>query len=534
MTVKKAILTLFSLFLILNLNAIDIDGNDLDWGYEKSVTFKDITNNVDPAFDIRYIRWTMDSRYLYVLIKQLGDIERRSPYTYMLNIDLNFDELADLNLRTGVRQPSELALVNSSGEITEVKRLGGRDKIKMKTGSSVEYRVPLSMLGERIQISCAVWDSENYELVESSLWHYIELDRRALEEPGPDLSVALKHLSGKKHGSSKKLKVDGKLNDWASLKYSEVEDKTAIYYQSAETLYIIADKRVLFVSDDMVYYITIDSNLDGKDDFLIAVRADQSGFLQVGNKVYKMSSYDNLKAAVNEQVEFSIPLKLLPKREFKASIGLWNEDTKEVYYYTAWMSYRLEEKEPESKKEKSSVKEEIEEEIKKVTEKEPQPSGVNALLAKIKDPQLKIKVQKFIAQGIEDQFSLNSVSTDQIVKSSYKFQGIPYIYGRADAGGTDCSGLTYMIFKPFNIILSRSAQTQARTGKIISSREELKPGDLIFFYRTYPTSNLITHVGLYLGDNKFINANSYYKKVMVEDVYDKYWDDKFIFGTRGE
>lgn len=536
-------ITLHILILGVPLAAIDIDGNDLDWDYVKKVTIKDISDGVKSDADIRFMRWTMDDEYFYLLINPRKQIRRNNTYLYMLNIDTDFNETADLNLRTGLERTGEIAYVNEYGEISRIEKVGRDSKISMQTGSCVEYRISRSLLGKRFGISCAVWDEEKHEMAEATLWHYVELSQEALEEKGVDINAGIKHFSGKKHGRSRPMKVDGSLADWAAIEYKEVSDKTAFYYQDKNILYIIASKRVLMMSDDMVYYITIDINMDGIDDFLLAVRSDNSGFIQVGNKVYSMDEYEGLEGAVGEQLEFGIPLTLLPEEQFKASIGLWNETTGEIYYYTAWKEYELDEREKEKRTEKEKEKEteketekekEIEKDVEEKIIKRKTRSGIKDLLAGIKDPKLKIQLEKFITQGVEEDFSLDGNSPAKIVKSSYKYRGIPYIYGRADAGGTDCSGLTYMIFRDFDIILSRSAQVQARTGTIIASRKDLQPGDLVFFYRTYPTSNLITHVGLYLGDNKFINANSYYKQVMVEDIYDKYWDDKFIFGTRGQ
>jgi cell wall-associated NlpC family hydrolase len=68
---------------------------------------------------------------------------------------------------------------------------------------------------------------------------------------------------------------------------------------------------------------------------------------------------------------------------------------------------------------------------------------------------------------------------------------------------------------------------------VVPSISQLHPGDMVFFIRTYKTASLITHVGLYLGEGRFINANSYYGKTKIDDINQSYWKTRFLFGTRG-
>ena len=72
----------------------------------------------------------------------------------------------------------------------------------------------------------------------------------------------------------------------------------------------------------------------------------------------------------------------------------------------------------------------------------------------------------------------------------------------------------------------------ARYGEFITDSDKLKRGDLVFFYDTYKVDRIITSVGIYLGDGKFINSSSS-KGVTVSDINDPYyWKEKFFFGTR--
>ncbi|HPK61631.1 MAG TPA: C40 family peptidase, partial [Spirochaetota bacterium] len=160
-------------------------------------------------------------------------------------------------------------------------------------------------------------------------------------------------------------------------------------------------------------------------------------------------------------------------------------------------------------------------------------SGLDALINTIKDSKTLEKFNRYIVMGIEKPLVLNGYPPETIADSSLKYRGIPYVSGSCGWNGVDCSGLTKLVMEEFKIEISRSANEQGRYGVIIPTIDELKKGDLLFFINTYPTSNFITHVGIYLGDYKFINANSYYGKVMIDNVADKYWKPKFLYGTRG-
>jgi len=78
-----------------------------------------------------------------------------------------------------------------------------------------------------------------------------------------------------------------------------------------------------------------------------------------------------------------------------------------------------------------------------------------------------------------EQNSKNSV-VDQVIKYAYGFYGTPYRYGASSPRGFDCSGFTSYVFKRFGIHLDRSSRGQIHDGERVS-RNELQPGDLVFF-----------------------------------------------------
>ena len=102
-------------------------------------------------------------------------------------------------------------------------------------------------------------------------------------------------------------------------------------------------------------------------------------------------------------------------------------------------------------------------------------------------------------------------SKDNIIASAMLFLNTPYLWGGKNIFGIDCSGLTQTVFAMCGFSLTRDASTQAREGSKIDSLEQAQPTDLLFFEK----NGKITHVGIYLGDNKIIHASG---KVKIEKV----------------
>lgn len=113
----------------------------------------------------------------------------------------------------------------------------------------------------------------------------------------------------------------------------------------------------------------------------------------------------------------------------------------------------------------------------------------------------------------------------EIVMTAMTLIGTDYRFGGNTVDtGFDCSGLVRYVFKEaWGKILPRTAAGMSRLGQAVT-QDELKPGDLVF-YNTRRRRN--SHVGIYLGDNKFIHAPSTGKKVRIEDMSLAYWKARF-------
>jgi uncharacterized protein YgiM (DUF1202 family) len=101
---------------------------------------------------------------------------------------------------------------------------------------------------------------------------------------------------------------------------------------------------------------------------------------------------------------------------------------------------------------------------------------------------------------------------DDLIATSKKLMGLPYLWGGTSAKGVDCSGYTKTIFFLNGMVIPRDASQQVHTGKLIDSTrnfENLIPGDLLFFGRraTDTTSERVVHVGMWIGNNEFIHSS---------------------------
>jgi len=115
----------------------------------------------------------------------------------------------------------------------------------------------------------------------------------------------------------------------------------------------------------------------------------------------------------------------------------------------------------------------------------------------------------------------------ELVLDSMNFLGVPYRRGgNSEQVGLDCSGFTRLVFEQsLGRLLPRRAAEQANDPSLIRILpDDLKPGDLVFFNTM---KRAFSHVGIYVGDGKFIHAPRTGKAVQVEDMRQSYWTKRF-------
>jgi cell wall-associated NlpC family hydrolase len=109
---------------------------------------------------------------------------------------------------------------------------------------------------------------------------------------------------------------------------------------------------------------------------------------------------------------------------------------------------------------------------------------------------------------------------NSLTKKALSYQGVRYRWGGTSRSGVDCSGFTSSVFKSQGIKLPRTSIEQSHVGSAVS-KTELKPGDLVFFRTS--RAYRVNHVGIFVGEGKFIHAATGAGHVKVSSLDEKYY-----------
>ena len=113
----------------------------------------------------------------------------------------------------------------------------------------------------------------------------------------------------------------------------------------------------------------------------------------------------------------------------------------------------------------------------------------------------------------------------KLVETAERFIGVPYRWGGSSPdAGFDCSGLTMTVYHLNGLNLPRSSKEQVRTGVRIK-RSQLSRGDLVFFATS--GGGTVSHVGIYVGRNRFIHAPGRGKKIRIDSLSKRYYKSRY-------
>ena len=119
----------------------------------------------------------------------------------------------------------------------------------------------------------------------------------------------------------------------------------------------------------------------------------------------------------------------------------------------------------------------------------------------------------------------------EVVDYAKSFLGVRYVYGGTTPKGFDCSGFTMYVFNHFDISLQRTSAKQYSTSVTKIKKADLRPGDLVFF-SINKGSSTVGHVGIYIGNNKFIHASSPGDVVRIDSMSSSYYSARYVGSGR--
>ncbi len=125
---------------------------------------------------------------------------------------------------------------------------------------------------------------------------------------------------------------------------------------------------------------------------------------------------------------------------------------------------------------------------------------------------------------------LNAAANDVLMRA-IGLVGVPYRYGGdSPQGGFDCSGLVDFVFRDAaGLILPRSTRELIDIDAPGVDRDDLQPGDLLFFN---PRGGKVSHIGIYVGEGRFVHAPSKGGTVRLDRLTDAYWAKYFVRAKR--
>ncbi|ELX8379729.1 bifunctional murein DD-endopeptidase/murein LD-carboxypeptidase [Providencia vermicola] len=157
-------------------------------------------------------------------------------------------------------------------------------------------------------------------------------------------------------------------------------------------------------------------------------------------------------------------------------------------------------------------------------------SSKNAQRTPHSEPRMLNGSSDSLAMASQDEFEqlVQSVDTKSKIMDQYaNWKGVSYRLGGTTKSGIDCSSFVQRTFiEQFGVALPRTTSEQESSGQSVK-RNNLKAGDLVLF----KTGRRMKHVGIYIGDNKFVHASTS-SGVIVSEMTNEYWSKRYYAGRR--
>lgn len=122
----------------------------------------------------------------------------------------------------------------------------------------------------------------------------------------------------------------------------------------------------------------------------------------------------------------------------------------------------------------------------------------------------------------------NKIGTN-VASDAHKYLGYRYVYGTAGPSTFDCSGFTSYLYKQYGVSLPRSSNSQGTFGTYVD-KSNLIPGDILCFSNR--KDRKINHVGVYVGDGKFIHASTSTRGVVMDSLSENYYTNHYVTARR--
>ncbi|MDQ1325107.1 MAG: NlpC/P60 protein [Campylobacterota bacterium] len=143
----------------------------------------------------------------------------------------------------------------------------------------------------------------------------------------------------------------------------------------------------------------------------------------------------------------------------------------------------------------------------------------------------RIAREKAAAKKAGKTYHLSETDRKQLLEDAKYYKGGRYIWGGTTPQGFDCSGYVQYLYKKHHIDLPRTAYAQSQKGKPVDINN-LQKGDLLFFLTDKKRGIPVTHVGIYIGEGKFIHAASKKDGIIISPITHGSYRERFVEARR--